>query len=251
MRLAQAAYDLWAELEQDTGQVLSQHTGGLDLSAPYNPVFEACIASLSALHIRRKLLTRDEIHRRFPAFRVADKTIGVYQADAGILPPAQCVRVMIDRAVNCGAIVIEQAPVRSIQLGEHGAEVQTDRAAYRCRKLIISAGAWAGLLLATLGLTLPLAVTQEQYAFFAVQTTGWFQPDRMPVFIHYGDPAGSRRMEYYGFPIFGHTGIKVGEHHAGPIVTADTRSFEVDAERLRRSLRRRVSDQARAAFDGD
>ncbi len=243
VRLAQAACDLWAELERDAGQVLLQRTGGLDLSAPYHPAFEACIASLSALHIRRELLTTDEIHRRFPAFRVADKTIGVYQADAGILPPSRCVQVMIERAINYGAIVIEQAPVRSIQLGDHGAEVQTDQATYRCRKLIISAGAWAGPLLATLGLTLPLAVTQEQYAFFTAQTTRWFQPDRMPVFIHYGDPAGSRRIDYYGFPIFGHAGIKVGEHHAGPIVTADTRSFEVDAERLQR-----LSDYVRVTF---
>ena len=83
-------------------------------------------------------------------------------------------------------------------------------------------------------MSLPLAVTLEQYAFFHAQTPEKFQPDRLPVFIHYGNPAGSRRVDYYGFPIFGHTGVKVGEHHAGPIVTADTRTFEVDAQRLRR-----------------
>ena len=232
VQLAQAACGLWTELEQEAGQVLLHRTGGLDLSAPYHPAFEACVASLSALHVRRELLTADEIHRRFPVFRVADKTIGLYQADAGILPASQCVRVMIDRAIHYGAVVIEQAPVRSIQLDDHGAAVKTDQATYHCRKLIICAGAWAGPLLATLGMTLPLTVTQEQYAFFAPPTTAWCQPDRMPVFIHYGDPAGTPRVDYYGFPIFGHAGVKVGEHHAGPIVTADTRSFEVDTERL-------------------
>ena len=93
VQLAQAAYDLWAELEADAGTALVQRTGGLDLSAPFNPIFEACIASLSALRIRREVLTADEIHRRFPVFRVADRTIGLYQADAGILPASQCVRV--------------------------------------------------------------------------------------------------------------------------------------------------------------
>jgi sarcosine oxidase len=234
VQLAQAAYGLWAELEQDAGQVLLHRTGGLDLSAPYNPAFEACIASLSALRIPRELLTADEIHRRFPAFRVTDKTIGLYQADAGILPASQCVRVLSDRAIHYGATVIENSPVRSIRLGDDGADVQTDRVTYHCRKLIISAGAWIGPLLATLGLTLPLTVTQEQYAVFASQTPEKFQPQRMPVFIHYGQPAGSQRVDYYGFPIFGHAGVKVGEHHAGPIVTADTRTFEIDAERLQR-----------------
>ncbi len=234
LQLAQVAYGLWTELEQDTGEVLLHRTGGLDLSAPYNPAFEACIASLSAMHIRRELLTTDEIQRRFPIFRVADKTIGLYQADAGILPASQCVRVMLDRARYYGAVVIEQATIRSIQLDDHGAVVQTDQATYRCRKLIISAGPWAGPLLATLGLQLPLVVTQEQYAFFAPRTPARFQPERMPVFIHYGQPVGSQRIDYYGFPIFGRAGVKVGEHHAGPIVTADMRSFEVDAERLQR-----------------
>ncbi|HTP06933.1 MAG TPA: FAD-dependent oxidoreductase, partial [Anaerolineae bacterium] len=164
VRLAQAAYGLWTELEQDSGKALMHHTGGLDLSAPYNPTFEACIASLSALHISRELLTTDEIHRLFPAFRVADKTIGLYQADAGILPASQCVRVLIERAIHYGTAVIENSPVRSIQLDDEAANVQTDQATYHCRKLIICAGPWAGPLLETLGLTLPLTVTQEQYA---------------------------------------------------------------------------------------
>ena len=65
----------------------------------------------------------------------------------------------------------------------------------------------------------------------------------MPVFIHYGVLAGSQRADYYGFPIFGHAGVKIGEHHTGPIVTADTRTFNVDAERLQR-----LSDYARVTL---
>jgi sarcosine oxidase len=245
VHLAQAAYRLWAELESDSGQKLLFYTGGLDLSAPYNPVFEACIASLSALHVRRELLTTDEIQRRFPVFRVPDKTIGLYQADAGILPASQCVRAMLDRAIHYGATVIEQSPVRSIQLHDDGATLHTAQAAYHCRKLIICAGAWAGPLLATLGVVLPLTVTQEQYAFFTPQTPEKFQPECMPVFIQYGQPAALQRIDYYGFPIFGQAGVKVGEHHAGPVVTADMRTFEVDAERLQR-----LSAYVRATLPG-
>src|SRR5512135_1771629 len=142
VQLAQAAYDLWAELEADAGTALLRRTGGLDLSAPFNPIFEACIASLSALHIRREVLTTGEIHRRFPVFRVADGTIGLYQADAGILPASRCVRVMIDRALYHGAVVMEHTAVRSIRLDDDGADVQTEQATYRCRKLTISAGPW-------------------------------------------------------------------------------------------------------------
>jgi sarcosine oxidase len=243
VQLAQAAYRLWAELEQDAGQPLLQRTGGLDLSERFNPEFEACIANLSALRIRREVLTAHEIHRRFPIFRVADETLGLYQADAGILPASQCVQVMIERAIRYGAVVIDQSPVRSIQLDDDGADVQTTEVAYRCRKLIISAGPWSGPLLGGLGITLPLTVTQEQYAFFRTQSPESFQPGKMPVFIHYGSSTGSQSVDYYGFPIFGHAGVKVGEHCTGPIVTAETRTFEVKAERLQR-----LSDYVRATL---
>ncbi len=234
VKLAQAAYGLWAELEQDAAQVLLQRTGGLDLSQPFNPVFEACVANLSAAHIRREVLTRKDIEHRFPALRVPDRTIGLYQADAGILSPDQCVRVMLDRAAYYGAKVLALQPVQAIQLDEDGAEVQTVQAHYRCRKLIISAGPWAGPLLAKIGVVLPLAVTQEQYAYFQPRTPEKFQADCLPIFIHYGYPAGQSSIDYYGFPMLDETGVKVGEHHAGPVTTASTRTFEVDDTRLQR-----------------
>ncbi len=236
VQLAQAAYRLWADLELDAQQRVITTTGGLDLSAPQHPAFEACVASLSVLHVRRELLNTLEVQRRFPQFRVPEGVLGLYQADAGILNPIQCVRLMVERAVANGATLLERTPARSIELGDRGAQIVTDDALYRCRKLIVTAGPWAGPLLETVGMKLPLTVTREQYAFFKPQHPEQFQPERFPIFIHYGSPHGApaQRIDYYGFPIFGRDGVKVGEHHAGPRVTADTRSFAADPARLQR-----------------
>jgi sarcosine oxidase len=141
---------------------------------------------------------------------------------------------MVERATQYGATVMAQQPVKSIRLDDYGAEVHTAQARYRCRKLIIAAGPWAGPLLASIGIELPLTVTQEQYAFFQPRTPDRFQPDCLPIFIHYGYPAGKSTVDYYGFPMLDETGVKVGEHHAGPSVTADTRTFEADDARLQR-----------------
>jgi sarcosine oxidase len=243
VQLAQSAYQMWAELEQECGEVLLQHTGGLDISAPRNPRLEACLANLSALRIPRKLLTADDIRRRFPQFRIADNTIALYQPDAGILSPVRCVKSLAQRAASYGATILEHSPARSIQLRENGAIVVTETESYRCRKLIVCAGPWAGPLLATLGVRVPLIVTQEQYAIFTPQTPEKFQIGQFPVFIHYGFPHDQQFIDYYGFPIYGHAGVKVGEHHAGPSVTADTRTFAVDPDRLQR-----LSDYARATL---
>ncbi len=248
--LMKSAYRLWAELEADVQQQLYFRTGGLDLSALHHPAFEACLASLQMTNVRHEVLDETEIRRRFPQFDVAHQTIGLYQADAGILNPAQCVTRMAQRAAHYGAGVIDYTPARSIRVHDDGADVVTDSSVYHCRKLIVSAGAWAGPLLQSIhtmqypvGVTWPLVVTQEQYAFFKPSQPELFTPDRFPIFIHYATrectPVDYRTGDYqtidhYGFPIFGRDSVKVGEHHAGPIVTADTRSFEVDAVRLRR-----------------
>ncbi len=234
IRLAQAAYRLWAELETDTGQKLFIRTGGLDLSAPYNPTFEACVAGLTALHVPRELLDTVELRRRYAQFTVADGTLGLYQGDAGVLNPAQCVGLLIQQAIVYGAVIHDRTPAQSIHLTDDGAQVTTDHSVYQCRKLVISTGPWAGPFLQKIGVNLPLVVTQEQYAFFKPQHPDKFQPDQFPVFIHYGIPQDDQRIDYYGFPALGHSGVKVGEHHAGHAVTAETRSFEVDPIRLQR-----------------
>ena len=243
VQLAQAAYRLWADLAVDARQQVITPTGGLDLSAPLNPAFEACVASLSALHIRRELLNTIEARRRFPQFQVPDGAIGLYQADAGSLNPAQCVRLMVDQAVARGAVLQERTPARSIEVDEQGAQIITDDAVYHCRKLIVTAGPWTGPLLETLGVKLPLTVTHEHYAFFKPRHPEMFQPGRFPIFVHYGLPHGSeaQHIDHYGVPIVTHKGVKIGEHHAGPVVSADMRSLEADPARLQR-----LSDYVRA-----
>jgi sarcosine oxidase len=234
VQLAQAAYRWWAETEADLGQQLLFRTGGLDLSAPRNPIFEACHAALQTLNIAHEVLDAVEIRRRFPQFQIDNRTIGMYQLDAGILSPTRCVTLLTQRARHYGAHVLDRTAARSVQLHDDRAEVKTDTGIFRCRNLIISAGAWTGPMLKALGRSLPLTVTQEQYAFYQPDHPEQFQPDRFPIFIHYGYPQTEQRIDYYGFPIFGHTGVKVGEHHVGPAVTADTRSFDVDPVRLQR-----------------
>ena len=74
---------------------------------------------------------------------------------------------------------------------------------------------------------MPLEVTQEQVTYFASPRKRDFLPDRFPVWIWMDDPC------YYGFPVFGEDGPKAARDAGGKPVTADTRSFEPDAENSR------------------
>ncbi|HZY45111.1 MAG TPA: N-methyl-L-tryptophan oxidase [Anaerolineae bacterium] len=248
VELARSAYHLWAELESELHRALITTTGGLDMSAPDQPSFKLRVDALQQTGVPFEILDAAEIMRRFPQWHLSEKTVGVYQADSGILNPGECVPLIAEQAMRRGAVLLDQTRVRLIHSIDHGVEVVTDGQSYKCKKLIISAGAWTGSLLKSIGVNLPLVVTQEQFAYYAVHPPADFQPDRFPVFIHYGS-GGS--FDNYGLPIFGHAGVKVGEHHAGPVVTADTRSFEIDQmrlERLTHYVRMHLPDTTGEAF---
>jgi sarcosine oxidase len=104
--------------------------------------------------------------------------------------------------------------------------VVTDEAAYRCRRLVVAAGAWSNPVLGHLGITLPLEVTLEQVTYYATPHLREFEPGRFPVWIWMDDPC------YYGFPVFGEQATKVAQDAGGKVTTADTRSYDPDPENV-------------------
>ena len=76
------------------------------------------------------------------------------------------------------------------------------------RRLIITAGAWAGQMLASLGL--PLTILRKVLFWFATSHPERFTPERFPIFIA-ESPIGS----IYGFPLGDEPGVKVANHSGG------------------------------------
>ena len=107
-------------------------------------------------------------------------------------------------------------------------EIVAGRTTYRCRKLVITAGAWSNTALAQFGLKLPLTVTQEQVTYFATPHLADFVPERFPIWIWMDEPS------YYGFPVYGEAGTKAAQDVGGEEVTADTRTFEPNPANFQR-----------------
>ncbi|GIV98502.1 MAG: N-methyltryptophan oxidase [Herpetosiphonaceae bacterium] len=237
VRLMRRAYTLWAALEQDAGERLLTKTGGLDMGAPESAMLRGCIESLTLEGVEHEILDAGEIRRRFPQFRPDDGWMGLYQEDAGILPPTHCLLTLARMARHYGATIVDRTPVRNIGVRDGEIEVITDEETLRCRRLIVTAGPWAGALLRQIGLALPLTVEMQQVVFFAPADPAPFSVGRFPVFINYADPS------VYGFPIYGGEGVKVAEHHGGPIINLDEYDQQVrqeGVERVREWLRRHL-----------
>jgi len=90
----------------------------------------------------------------------------------------------------------------------------------------MASGAWTRSLLSHFEVQLPLRVTQEQVTYFHLPDSGAFEVGRFPIWIWNDEPC------YYGFPLHPSDGAKVAQDLGGEEVTADSRSFELNAENL-------------------
>src|SRR5207248_1135369 len=100
------------------------------------------------------LLDADEIRRRFPMFRPRDDEVAFFEDRAGVLRPERCIETLQALAAAKGATLRHADPVLSWTADQSGVAVESDAGRYRAKKLIVTAGAWAGKLLRDLHLPL-------------------------------------------------------------------------------------------------
>ena len=238
VELAKHAYRAWAEVERDAGEQLVLKTGGLDLGPRESAIPLANYSdSLDAAGVPYERLDAGEIMRRWPQWRLDDDIHGLFQADGGIAMAARGNAAHQRMARAHGATLLDRTPVDGIRPVRGEVEVLAGGRAYRCRRLVIAAGPWSNQALLPFGVHLPLRVTQEQVTYFASPRPNDFAPERFPVWIWMDDPC------YYGFPVFGEAGPKVGQDAGGEETGANTRTFERDEaafERVVRFLERRL-----------
>lgn len=243
IRLARSTYHLWFELQDEAGEQLYIPTGGIDFGRSGEPSLISTIDSLKMMNIPFDLLSPGEAEEQFPQFRFDDDMVILYQAHSGILAPSRCVRVHVRLARQHGAVIRDHTPVSEVKIHPNDVEVEAGGERYRAEKLVITAGSWAGRLLESTGLHLPLQPLRCQEAYFAPvdADSSAYASDQMPVFIYH---QGFDRGEgIYGLPGVGGSGVKVGIH-GGQSVShpseVDYTPDETVIERVRAFSRRHI-----------
>jgi sarcosine oxidase len=201
MRIMPATFDLWRRLEAESGEHLLQMTGGLYLAAPEDAFLRGAQAALTSLQHPYRLLSAGELRDEFPQFRLPTDWIALYQEHSGILAASRCVQAMATQAVRQGAELREETCVYAVQPVGEGVAVQLagsggNETVY-AQQAMITAGPWARRLLASLlPYSLPLKVTHQQVAYFAVERPELYAVGCCPLYLFTADP------HFYGFPIF-------------------------------------------------
>ena len=157
VRLTARAYETWAEVERESGSQVVFRTGGLDVgpreTAPGVAIDIGEYArSMTAEGVPFEQLDGPEIARRWPAWRLDDGHLGLFQADGGLADPSRGNVAHRRLAVDHGAVLREHAPVARIDdsAGET-IVILEDGERLTAGRVIVAADAWTNDLLAPLG----------------------------------------------------------------------------------------------------
>jgi sarcosine oxidase len=223
--LVQRAYELWFELEKQTGRSLFRQTGGLMIGRPEGAVMAGAKRSAREHSLAHEILSAAEVRSRFPALQPTDEMMAVWEPRAGILFPELCIEAHLTTARNRSADLRRDEPAMSWADDGEGVRVVTTRGAYHAGQLVLTAGSWNQSLLR--GLKLPLTVERQVQFWFEPRVPVRFQPERCPIHIWEHEPG----RFFYGFPDLGE-GVKVARHHEGDLVSPDSIQREVRPEEV-------------------
>jgi sarcosine oxidase len=226
--LVRRAYELWDELERESGRTLFHRTGGLMLGPAEGPIVGGARRSAVEHDVPHEMLTADEVRRRWPAYDPPDGHAALFELRAGLLLPETCVETYLELARRNGATTRSGERVQSWRADGEGVAVTTESATYRADRVVFTAGAW----LRELVLDVPLPLTIERQMFH------WFEPTARRD-LHHATRCPLALWEFERdrmvamFPDLG-DGVKAGVHHEGettdPATVRRTTTREEDAE---------------------
>ncbi|HYM71246.1 MAG TPA: N-methyl-L-tryptophan oxidase [bacterium] len=237
--LLRRAYELWRELEHISGERLLIITGGIDAGPEESPTVKGSLLSCALHHLPHELLDAASLHARFPGYCLAPDMVAVYQSDGGFVMSERAIVAYVNAALEGGADVHAREQVLGWEPDGKGVRVRTVHGTYTARRLVLTAGPWAGKLAPSLA---DLAVPERQVLIW----TQPLAPDRFrlgafPVF-NMEAPEG----RFYGFPVYSVPGFKIGKyHHRGESADADQVDREIHPEDeavLREGIRRYFPD---------
>jgi sarcosine oxidase len=191
------AYDLWRELEADTGRRLLTITGGLMIGSLFGHCVSGSARSAQAYGLEHQVLDAGELRRRFPQFAVEGDLHALYEKQAGVLNPEECVLAHQEAAVRLGAELRFEERILHVE-GEHAGgrlSVATPAGSYYAQRLVVTCGAWTAKLGLAAGV--PLAPERRIMHWFApAASIEEFAAPRFPIWIwEHADGT-----EAYGFP---------------------------------------------------
>ena len=227
VRVAKRAYELWEELESESGETLYHRTGhvrGWPAGGDgHRGRSSDAIEGLEANDLPYEELTGSETNERWPGYDLPEDHEVLFQPDSGFLDPELSISTHVRQAARHGADVRGHERVVDWQADDDGVRVRTEKGAYEGDELVITVGAWAAKFVDEL----------EAVAVPERRVMAWLQPERPELFEPERFPTFSVDVEegyYYGAPIHRVPGFKFGNRpRVREVIDPDEMSRETTA----------------------
>ncbi len=233
--LLQRAFASWDELAKKSGAKIIRRTGGLMIGKEGGRLVVGVLRSAREHDLPYKLLTSREVGEAFGELRLEEDYSAVYEENAGILFPEQCISSYVALARDSGGTFGFSEQLLGWRQTRDSIAVETTKGSYATEELVIAAGPWTAQLLPGL---IPLTCERQVPFWFEPPDDRGFTAEKMPIFIMEED----NTHYFYAIPDVGH-GVKVARSHGGAQVDPDQVVREVtdaDLSPVRDFIRRRL-----------
>jgi len=214
--LALRAQELWNDLEKVSGKQLFLPTGVINVGYEKTDFIQNIISSSKTYSLPLEILDSIEVNKRWPGINLPNNYIGCYEPTSGVLKCEECIEAYRELAEQNGATIITNSKVKEIMVhDDKRVTIKTEDHTFSANALVVSAGAWSGILLSMLDLNLPLNPIRKTFAWFDTKDD---------LYDHKEFPAFSFETShghYYGFPSIDGSGLKLGRHDGGDTIDPD------------------------------
>ncbi|MEP7254318.1 MAG: N-methyl-L-tryptophan oxidase [Ferruginibacter sp.] len=221
--LLERSYQNWKQLENMTGTQVYFQTGLLYFGKPDHPMMKGVNESADKYNIKLDRLSATDTAAKFPQIKIADDYEKLYEPGAGFITPERAILLYTENALQNGAVIKIKVKVLDWSKTKDGVQVTTTAGNYFAKKLIITAGPWAGKMIP--GILSTLRITRQVVAWVIPKNISSFELGNLPCWLIADD---ERPGAYYGFPVlpadrfYGPTGFKIAHHYPGAVSDPDT-----------------------------
>lgn len=242
-------YEIFRQVEAETGADLLTVTGGLIMSYPdakklhSNKFIDETISTAKQFGIKHRALTAAEISRDFPQFNLSGNEIGYFEDEMGFLRPEKCVSSQLELAEKHGAEIHRNEQVMEIKTFDSHVQIITDKGVYQAEKIILSVGSWINKF---------AGITKHDWFKIYRQTFFWFdiadsyesfKSENFPTFIW---EFGRWDNDFvYGFPAINgkNEGLKIATETYPQTVDPDDVNREVTEKEIADVFERYVENK--------
>lgn len=205
---------LFAGLQDRTGLELQIRVGCLDIGTEENGHARNAQAAAIAHDLPHEVLSAQAVNERFPAWNLPEDFEANFDPEGGVLKVENVFTAFRSEIEAAGGRIVENSRVQSWSASDEGVQVKTADATFTGKHLIVTAGAWAGKMLADLNL--PVVPVRKPVIWYETDDVSFYRPEQFPPFVIDCDID-----VYYGLPAVGQDSVKMGNHSDMDMIDPD------------------------------